>query len=156
MILVGLLVLGIVIFGFLIVRDQVLRWDLTEDNRFTISEASYRLADDLGLGEDAVIQSLMFADAKIGDTMDIAMRPQDAEAWLAESEQIREYLESYGDRLPDAEGGVDVLRGHVRSEHEQIRFVGIAHLANLARHHLQPGVAAQEPATHLLQAAQRA
>ena len=43
----GLLVLGIVIFGFLIVRDQVLRWDLTEDKRYTISEASYRLTDDL-------------------------------------------------------------------------------------------------------------
>ena len=36
----------------------------------------------LGLGEDAVMQNLVFADAKIGETMDIAMRPQDAEAWL--------------------------------------------------------------------------
>jgi ABC-type uncharacterized transport system involved in gliding motility auxiliary subunit len=47
LVLQGLLVLGIVIFGFLLVRDQVLRWDLTEDKRYTISDASYRLADEL-------------------------------------------------------------------------------------------------------------
>jgi ubiquinol-cytochrome c reductase cytochrome c1 subunit len=41
-----------------------------------------RLAEDLGLGEDAVMENLMFADAKIGETMDIAMRPDDAEKWL--------------------------------------------------------------------------
>ena len=42
-----LLVLGIVIFGFLLVSGQVIRWDLTEDDRFTISEASHRLAGEL-------------------------------------------------------------------------------------------------------------
>ena len=47
LIIQGLLVLGIVIFGFLLVRDQVMRWDLTEDQRFTISESSYRLAQEL-------------------------------------------------------------------------------------------------------------
>lgn len=41
-----------------------------------------RLAEDLGLGEYAVMENLVFADVKIGETMDIAMRPQDAEAWL--------------------------------------------------------------------------
>jgi ubiquinol-cytochrome c reductase cytochrome c1 subunit len=41
-----------------------------------------RLAEDLGLGEDAVMENLVFADAKIGETMDIAMRPDDAEKWL--------------------------------------------------------------------------
>ncbi|MHC4848949.1 MAG: GldG family protein [Planctomycetota bacterium] len=38
------LVLGIVIFLGLILSDAVLRWDLTEDNRFTISDASHRMA----------------------------------------------------------------------------------------------------------------
>jgi ubiquinol-cytochrome c reductase cytochrome c1 subunit len=44
-----------------------------------------RLAEDLGLGEELVMQNLVFADAKIGDTMDIAMRPADAEAWLGKA-----------------------------------------------------------------------
>ena len=41
-----------------------------------------RLAEDLDLGEDLVMEHLVFADAKIGDTMDIAMRPADAVDWL--------------------------------------------------------------------------
>ena len=41
-----------------------------------------RLAEDLNLGEELVMENLVFADVKIGDTMDVAMRPQDAEAWL--------------------------------------------------------------------------
>jgi len=41
-----------------------------------------RLAEDLGLGEELVMKDLVFSDAKIGDTMDIAMRPKDAERWL--------------------------------------------------------------------------
>jgi ubiquinol-cytochrome c reductase cytochrome c1 subunit len=41
-----------------------------------------RLAEDLGLDEDMVMRKLAFADVKIGDTMDIAMRPGDAENWL--------------------------------------------------------------------------
>ncbi len=44
-----------------------------------------RLADDLGLSEEAVMENLVFSDAKIGETMDIAMRPQDAEAWLGKA-----------------------------------------------------------------------
>jgi ubiquinol-cytochrome c reductase cytochrome c1 subunit len=41
-----------------------------------------RLAEDLGLGEDLVMENLVFADAKIGDTMEVAMRPADAVNWL--------------------------------------------------------------------------
>lgn len=56
---------------------------------FSCHSASYmrynRLAEDLGLGEELVMQNLVFADAKIGDTMDIAMRPADAEAWLGKA-----------------------------------------------------------------------
>jgi ubiquinol-cytochrome c reductase cytochrome c1 subunit len=44
-----------------------------------------RLAEDLGLGEELVMENLVFADAKIGDTMDIAMRPADAEKWLGKA-----------------------------------------------------------------------
>jgi len=52
-------------------------------------DASYmrynRLAEDLGLGEELVMENLVFADAKIGDTMEIAMRPEDAEKWLGKA-----------------------------------------------------------------------
>ena len=41
-----------------------------------------RLAEDLGLGEELVMENLVFADAKIGDTMEVAMRPDDAVSWL--------------------------------------------------------------------------
>lgn len=41
-----------------------------------------RLAEDLNLSEELVMDNLVFADAKIGDTMDIAMRPADAEDWF--------------------------------------------------------------------------
>jgi ubiquinol-cytochrome c reductase cytochrome c1 subunit len=41
-----------------------------------------RLAEDLDLDEDLVMDNLVFADVKIGETMDIAMRPKDAESWL--------------------------------------------------------------------------
>ena len=53
---------------------------------FSCHSAQYmrynRLAEDLDLGEELVMEHLVFADAKIGDTMDIAMRPQDAVTWL--------------------------------------------------------------------------
>jgi ubiquinol-cytochrome c reductase cytochrome c1 subunit len=56
---------------------------------FSCHSASYmrynRLVEDLGLDEDLVMRNLMFADAKIGDTMEIAMRPDDAEAWLGKT-----------------------------------------------------------------------
>lgn len=41
-----------------------------------------RLAEDLDLGEELVMENLVFADAKIGDTMEVAMRPDDAVNWL--------------------------------------------------------------------------
>lgn len=53
---------------------------------FSCHDASYmrynRLAEDLGLGEELVMENLVFADAKIGDTMEVAMRPGDAVKWL--------------------------------------------------------------------------
>ena len=41
-----------------------------------------RLARDLGLTEDEVKENLMFTTDKIGDTMQIAMSPENAEAWF--------------------------------------------------------------------------
>ena len=41
-----------------------------------------RLAEDLELSEDMVMQNLIFANAKIGDSMTIAMRSEDATEWL--------------------------------------------------------------------------
>lgn len=41
-----------------------------------------RMAKDLGLSDDMVKKNLMFASDKIGDTMTIAMRPDDAEQWF--------------------------------------------------------------------------
>jgi ubiquinol-cytochrome c reductase cytochrome c1 subunit len=41
-----------------------------------------RLAEDLNLDEDLVMENLVFADVNIGETMEIAMRPDDAKNWL--------------------------------------------------------------------------
>lgn len=41
-----------------------------------------RMAKDLDLSDAQVKENLMFASEKIGDTMTIAMRPQDAEKWF--------------------------------------------------------------------------
>ena len=41
-----------------------------------------RLSEDLNLTEDMVMENLVFADAKIGDTMEIAMQADDATEWL--------------------------------------------------------------------------
>ena len=43
----SILVIGIVWFGFLLVEDVYVRWDLTEDERFTISDASHDLVANL-------------------------------------------------------------------------------------------------------------
>jgi gliding-associated putative ABC transporter substrate-binding component GldG len=43
----SLLVIAIIVFGFLLVDNSFVRWDLTEDHRFTISEASHRIAASL-------------------------------------------------------------------------------------------------------------
>jgi ubiquinol-cytochrome c reductase cytochrome c1 subunit len=49
-------------------------------------EASYmrynRMAKDLGMSEQLVKDNLMFATDKIGDTMTVAMRAEDAENWF--------------------------------------------------------------------------
>ncbi len=44
-----------------------------------------RLSEDLGLSQDQVMNNLVFSDAKIGETMDIAMRPDDAAKWLSKA-----------------------------------------------------------------------
>lgn len=44
-----------------------------------------RMARDLELTEEMVEQNLMFADAKIGDTMTIAMQADDATEWLGKA-----------------------------------------------------------------------
>lgn len=41
-----------------------------------------RLVEDLGLSEEMVMQNLVFSNAKIGDTMEIAMQPEQAQAWF--------------------------------------------------------------------------
>jgi len=41
-----------------------------------------RMARDLGMSEDDVLENLMFTDARIGDTMDIAMRSKDAKKYF--------------------------------------------------------------------------
>lgn len=44
-----------------------------------------RLSEDLDLSEEQVMNNLVFSDAKIGETMDIAMRPEDATKWLGKA-----------------------------------------------------------------------
>lgn len=41
-----------------------------------------RMAKDLGLTDEQVAENLMFTTDKIGDTMQIAMRPEDAKRWF--------------------------------------------------------------------------
>jgi ubiquinol-cytochrome c reductase cytochrome c1 subunit len=41
-----------------------------------------RLVEDLDLDEDLVMENLVFADVKIGETMTVAMQDEDAEDWL--------------------------------------------------------------------------
>lgn len=49
-------------------------------------EASYmrynRMAKDIGLTDKQVVENLMFASDKVGDTMTVAMRPEDAKKWF--------------------------------------------------------------------------
>ncbi|NJN14373.1 MAG: GldG family protein, partial [Planctomycetes bacterium] len=53
-----LLALAIVVMGFVITREMLLRLDLTEDQRFTISEASHRMAREL---EDPLVIKAYFS-----------------------------------------------------------------------------------------------
>lgn len=41
-----------------------------------------RMGKDLGLSDAQVAESLMFASDKVGDTMTVAMRPEDAKKWF--------------------------------------------------------------------------
>ena len=52
----------------------------------TISYMRYnRLAEDLGLSEDMVMQNLVFTDAKFGETMNIAMDAEQAKSWFGKT-----------------------------------------------------------------------
>jgi ubiquinol-cytochrome c reductase cytochrome c1 subunit len=42
----------------------------------------YNRMRDIGLSEDQIRDNLMFASQKVGDTMKVALRPEDAKAWL--------------------------------------------------------------------------
>jgi ubiquinol-cytochrome c reductase cytochrome c1 subunit len=44
-----------------------------------------RLATDLGLTEDQVMQNLVFSDAKFGDTIGVAIPPADGTAWFGKA-----------------------------------------------------------------------
>ncbi len=41
-----------------------------------------RMAEDLGMTDELVIENLMFTTDKIGETMQVAMRPEDAKKWF--------------------------------------------------------------------------
>ncbi len=41
-----------------------------------------RMAEDLGMRDELVIENLMFTTDKIGETMQVAMRPEDAKKWF--------------------------------------------------------------------------
>ena len=41
-----------------------------------------RVARDLGIPEDAMMENLVFAETKIGNLMEIAMRPEDSKKWF--------------------------------------------------------------------------
>ena len=44
-----------------------------------------RLAQDLELSEEVVMENLVFSDAKIGETMEISMQAEDAERWFGKA-----------------------------------------------------------------------
>jgi len=69
-----------------------------------------RVADDLGIPHDLMLQKLVFTGAKIGDHMTIGMQPADAKAW-------------FGAAPPDLTlvarvRGTDWLYGYLRSFYE--------------------------------------
>lgn len=41
-----------------------------------------RVAKDLGISEDLMEENLIFAETKIGNLMEIAMRPEDSKKWF--------------------------------------------------------------------------
>lgn len=52
----------------------------------TLSYQRYnRLAEDLDLSEEMVMQNLVYSDAKFADTMSIAMDPEQAESWFGKT-----------------------------------------------------------------------
>jgi ubiquinol-cytochrome c reductase cytochrome c1 subunit len=52
----------------------------------TLSYQRYnRLAKDLDLSEEMVMENLVYSDAKFGETMDISMDPEQAKAWFGKT-----------------------------------------------------------------------
>lgn len=52
----------------------------------TLSYVRYnRVAEDLQLSEEAVMDNLVFSDAKFGETMSIAMDPEQAKSWFGKT-----------------------------------------------------------------------
>jgi ubiquinol-cytochrome c reductase cytochrome c1 subunit len=66
-----------------------------------------RLSEDLDLSQEMVMQNLVFSQAKIGDTMDIAMKPEQAEQWLGKTPPDLS--------LAARSRGVDWLFGYLKS-----------------------------------------
>jgi ubiquinol-cytochrome c reductase cytochrome c1 subunit len=44
-----------------------------------------RLGDDLGLSDELVMENLIFSDAKIGETLTVAMQAEDSELWFGKT-----------------------------------------------------------------------
>ena len=59
------------------------------NNCLSCHSASYmrymRLSEDLDLSEEVVMENLIFSDAKIGETMEIAMNPEASERWFGKA-----------------------------------------------------------------------
>ena len=72
-----------------------------------------RLVEDLDLSESMVMENLMFADAKIGDVMSIAMQPDDAAGWFG---KLPPDLSLVG-RSRGSDWLYGYLRGFYRDEH---------------------------------------
>jgi ubiquinol-cytochrome c reductase cytochrome c1 subunit len=122
-----------------------------------------RVAEDLGISEEELTENLMFTGERPFDTMEIAMRPEDAERWfgveppdmslLARSkgtDYIYSFLRSFY-ASPERSTGVDntVLAGtampHVLWELQGVRNAVFTTDDNGNQHfeHFEPGMAGQ-------------
>src|SRR5690625_6399914 len=55
-----------------------------------------RVATDLGIPEEIMMEQLVFSDQAIGDLMEIALRPGDAQQFFGRSEEHTSELQSRG------------------------------------------------------------
>ena len=51
-----------------------------------------RVASDLGIPEEVMMDNIVFADAKFGDHMKIGMKPEDAKVWFGAARRISPWL----------------------------------------------------------------